>query len=327
MNNNQLTKKSSESSLSSKNIFNRIMSSSKPKSNPYIEKTNNLKNNPLLGKQLFQNNPKLKPEIIIKPLKKVEDVEECIKIKTTIESNYLFHYAHFICDFIFPLICGKNERYNEIIRIKNLNQTIGNFDKMCSEIIGKNYKEIPEQEYRYLKSKEIELPVKEKLSINDYKYFQNYMWNKFIEKESNKKWPEVILIRRKKQNIINIEDFETDKFTFRSCNGSQRRDMHKIDEISDYLKLRYKDRFQEISLENTTIGYQVNLFYNAKMIVASHGAALINNFYCKPGTIIVESIALPWYFFDTISKNLNLKHYKCENHKEQIIKVIEKIKI
>ena len=278
MNINNLTKKSSQTTLSSNNLFNRLKTSSQPKNNPYLEKTNNLKRNPIFGKPLFDN--RQKQEFIIKPIEKVEDVEEGIKIKTTLESNYLFHYAHFICDFIFPLICCKNERYKEIIRMKNLNQTIGNFNEMCKEILGKEYKEIPEQQYAILKYKEIELPEKEKLNKTDYKYFQNYMWNKFVEKFPNEKWPEVILIRRSKQKIINIEEFDSEKVIHRTCNGSQRREMHKIDEISNYLKIRYKDRFQEIILEGKSISYQVNLFFNAKMIVASHGAALINNFYC-----------------------------------------------
>ena len=74
-----------------------------------------------------------------------------------------------------------------------------------------------------------------------------------------------------------------------------------------------------ISLENSSLESQVNLFYNAKLIVAAHGAALINLFYCQKGTSIIEAIGLPWYFFDTISSKLGLNHVKCENKLESLI--------
>ena len=128
-----------------------------------------------------------------------------IKIKTTLKSNYLFHYAHFMIDFIFPLICTNNHNYLEIIREKTINQTIGNFNYLAKEIIGKNYEEIPTDEYINYPAQEVVLPLKEDLQEKDFLYFQQEMVKKFVKSDSKENWPEIILIKRTKQNILNEE--------------------------------------------------------------------------------------------------------------------------
>jgi len=262
--------------------------------------------------------------------KNVEKIEKIIKIKTNLKSNYLFHYAHFICDFMFPLVCGGLNKYSKIVRHKTLNQTIGNFDKLCREITSNKYEEMNDKEYSGCLAKEIELPLKETLKQKDFLYFQKFMWEKFVfgnTKYKDIKWPEVILIKRSVQKIINIEEFETKGMIYRKNNGTERREIVKVDKIEEELKKKYKDRFKAICLEDSTMESQVNLFYNAKLIIAAHGAALINLFFCKPKTIVVETIALPWYFFDTISSNLSLVHNKCENSYEKLKNIISTIQV
>ncbi len=46
--------------------------------------------------------------------------------------------------------------------------------------------------------------------------------------------------------------------------------------------------FIKYTLETLSTLEQITLFHNAKIIVAAHGAALINTLFCKPSTHIIE---------------------------------------
>lgn len=50
-----------------------------------------------------------------------------IKVINSRDGGSLFHYAHFICDCLFPEIICDIFKYDEVIREKNIHQTIGNF--------------------------------------------------------------------------------------------------------------------------------------------------------------------------------------------------------
>lgn len=303
----QLKKKNNESLNNSKQAVVPLKQNVKDTdSNETKEKQNTNK----LEKPIPNTNKKIEPKY-----------PDQIKIKTQITSNYLFHYAHFICDFLFPLIC-ENLQNSNIIREKNLNQTIGNFDKLLVEVTNKKYEEVETEIYNGKKIKEIELPLKENYNKKHYLYFQKFMWDKFVvnnEKLSKVIWPEVILIKRTSQQIINIDEFNKKGYPHRTNNGSQRREIAEFPKIEKFMKSKYGDKMKTISLEDSSIENQVNLFYNAKLIVAAHGAALINLFYCRPGTTIIETIGLPWYFFDSISANLGLRHIKCDNKLDSIV--------
>lgn len=69
--------------------------------------------------------------------------------------------------------------------------------------------------------------------------------------------------------------------------------------------------FVSVALEELPLDEQIDLFRNAKTIVAPHGSGLTNILFCQPETQIVELVS-PQYFrhyFGTISQQLGLKHY------------------
>jgi hypothetical protein len=69
-------------------------------------------------------------------------------------------------------------------------------------------------------------------------------------------------------------------------------------EVIDYLKSM---RFELFTLANMKFLDQARLFFNAEVVVASHGAALSNLVYCRPGTRVMEIFTPNWippcYFF------------------------------
>jgi hypothetical protein len=231
-----------------------------------------------------------------------------------------------MCDFVFPFICKKYYNYTDILREKNINQTIGVFGEMFKEIIGKNYEEIPSVEYKQNPAKELNLIKKEDLKVSDFKFFQNFMWEKYNVNENAEKWPEIVLIKRTNQTLLNIDEFETTgQGLYRLNNGSERREIHDFVKIQNELTKKFPGKSEVVSLENTSFEYQVNLFYHAKVIISAHGAALINMFFCKPGTIVIETNGLSWPFFNTISSNLQLNHVICENNYNAVKKLIDNL--
>ena len=58
-----------------------------------------------------------------------------IKVKNKREGGSLFHYAHFICDCLFPEIIADIFNYKEVIREKHIHQTIGNFSKIYTDVM------------------------------------------------------------------------------------------------------------------------------------------------------------------------------------------------
>jgi hypothetical protein len=58
-----------------------------------------------------------------------------IKVINNRNAGSLFHYAHFICDCLFPEIICDIFNYDEVIREKNIHQTIGNFYKIYMDVM------------------------------------------------------------------------------------------------------------------------------------------------------------------------------------------------
>ena len=69
------------------------------------------------------------------------------KRKTT---GKLFHYPHFICDCLYPEIINELYKYNNIIRIENIDQTLGNFKETYEDIMQNNSIELSYEEFKIL---------------------------------------------------------------------------------------------------------------------------------------------------------------------------------
>ena len=57
-----------------------------------------------------------------------------IKVKNKRQGGNLFHYAHFICDCLFPEVIYGIPQYHHVFRLKNLHQTLGNFEHIYDEV-------------------------------------------------------------------------------------------------------------------------------------------------------------------------------------------------
>ena len=250
-----------------------------------------------------------------------------IKVINGRDAGSLFHYAHFICDCLFPEIICDIFKYDEVIREKNIHQTIGNFSKIYTDVMRIKNTELLSDEFNNLNIDTFFYKNKE--NYCDKIYFDKF--RKFIFKryninylEYNNDYPEVILIKRN-DRINLIDDEYLSKINTNFTTGKERRDINNIIDIENFLNKKYENKFKSLYFENLHFEEQIKYFNNAKLIICAHGAVMSNMFFCKEETKIIEvTCSCSYPFFDKISNILNLNHIKChKNNVDNIIDYIE----
>ena len=250
-----------------------------------------------------------------------------IKVKNNRQGGSIFHYAHFICDCLFPEIIANIFNYNHVIRVKNIDQTIGNFSKIYTDVMRIKNTELLINNFNNLRVNIISYKPKEMYSDKIYfDKFRNFIFKRYDIKglEYNNVYPEVILIKRNGRVNL-IDDVYLKKLNTNVTTGKERREINNIIDIENFLNKKYENKFKSLYFENIPFEEQVKYFNNAKLIICAHGAVMSNMFFCKEGTQIIEvTCNCSWAFFDKISKILKLNHIKChENNFDSIIKCIQ----
>jgi hypothetical protein len=245
-----------------------------------------------------------------------------IKILNRRESGNLFHYAHFICDCLFPEIIAGIYKNKRIIREESISQTLGNFLPIYCMIMNCKCIEIELSLFDSANAKLYINKAKEELTSPIYfEIFRKYMFNRFKINPDiiYPKYPSVILIQRgKRVKLIRDESLELNNGNY--TNGAERREINNIEKVKIFMKNKYGNNFQTLILENIPFEEQIQYFNNAKIIVCAHGACMSNLFFCKKDTILFEiTCGEVWTFFDTITKNLQIIHHKIKNNNSDII--------
>lgn len=252
-----------------------------------------------------------------------------IKVKNKREGGSLFHYAHFICDCLFPEVISGIPQYHHVFRLKDLHQTLGNFEHIYDELFKSVNIELCENGFNKIDCEE---KIIERLSshenTSDFKKFIDFVFNSLsINNIDKPNLPEVLLIKRGlTKELISNPDLK--KINDNTSNGKDRREIKHIDRVSKRLKEKYGDKFCSLVLEDVDFRDQVLHFHNAKIIVCAHGAAMANLFFCQPGTTVIEvgynsNAQTPedkrigkggFPFFDTICSILNLNQHKIKRN-------------
>lgn len=239
--------------------------------------------------------------------------------------GHLFHYAHFLCDCLFPEIVCDVYNYSEVIREKSIDQTLGNFDKIYSEVSSSKCTELIKEEFDDLDVETIIYKQKEEICDKiSFEKFRNFVFSQYkinpLDRDEN--YPEVLLIKRgHRVNLINDEQLNSINNNY--TNGKERREINEIDKLEEYLK-NHCNSLACLYFENMDFEKQIKYFNNAKMIICAHGAVMSNMFFCKESTFIIEvTCGQIFHFFDNMSEILNLKHIKCNNNElSEIIELI-----
>jgi len=243
----------------------------------------------------------------------------------------IFHYAHFLCDCLFPEIVNDVYKYEKVYRKKTIEQTLGNFYKIYEEVMGNKNIEITSEEFDKLETKSLiynnTYGINDIYNLNKFRefIFARYKISPNIFYES---YPEVLLIKRG-DRVCLVDDPLLKSINTNITTGKERREIDQINKVEEYLNKLYIDRFKAIFLENMDFKQQIQYFNNAKLIVLAHGAAMSNMFFCKKGTKVIEVTCNCWWpFFEDIVRCLDLELIQCkENTLTNVIEIIDKHKI
>jgi hypothetical protein len=132
-----------------------------------------------------------------------------IKIINSRLGGSLFHYAHFICDCLYVEIINDIFKYDKVVRIKNLAQTLGNFKEIYEEVMGNQSIEVSEEIFNNNPIKSITLRCKESYDLNDMNKFRKFIFARYMINPAiyNSNYPEIVLIKRgKRKELINDID-------------------------------------------------------------------------------------------------------------------------
>jgi len=232
-----------------------------------------------------------------------------IKVVNRRVSGALFHYAHFMCDCLFPEIVNDLFMYPEVVRQKTIHQTLGNFSKIYTDVMMIKNTELLPNEFNELNVDTILYGRKELYyDRKSFDKFRNYIFSRYKinELEYITGYPEVILIKRGKRKCLIDDEYLKNK-TRNITTGRERREIDRIDDVEQFMKEKYGDNFKSIYFEDIDFKDQVLYFNNAKFIVCSHGAVMSNMWFCKEGTTIIEVGGGQYECFNQIAKILNLK--------------------
>jgi hypothetical protein len=191
----------------------------------------------------------------------------------------LWHYGHFIHDFIMPMIHYMNENnvsWKTVYLITNLmRDKIGTFKPLAEKILN-------------LKIIEADLLTEElpTFTITHYSFgpYRPVIFKHIIPHvQKNLNIPEsshkIILIERGVSKLLNNK----------SDNGKNRRSLPNHTVLKDTLFETFGDSFRNVILENLSIEEQISIFMNAQIIIGQHGAGLCNIIWmANPDSLVIE---------------------------------------
>jgi hypothetical protein len=226
-----------------------------------------------------------------------------IKVINRRKKGSLFHYAHFLCDCLFPEIINKVYLHGEVIREKSIHQTIGNFSKIYEEVMGTRNRELLKEEFDQLAPPPLIYKNKEDYStIRHFNEFRDFIFRRYnIPTIPPPNFPQILLIKRD-DRIPLIDDPYLISLNTNITTGKERREIDQIDKLESHLQRNYNTNFRALYLERLSFEEQVRYFHNASFIICAHGAGISNIFFCEKGTTIFEVVCgREWEFFDVIS--------------------------
>ena len=248
-----------------------------------------------------------------------------IKVINRRKKGSLFHYAHFLCDCLFPEIINQLYLHSQVIREKSIHQTIGNFSKIYEEVMGTRNRELVKEEFDQLTPHIPPLVYKNKedySTIDYFNRFRDFIFNRYNiphNPPSSHSQPLILLIKRD-DRIPLIDDPYLRSLNTNITTGKERREIDQIDRLSAHLENAHGPNFRALYLERLAFEEQVLYFHSASFIICAHGAGMSNMFFCKSATTIFEVVCgREWEFFDVISKTLSLNHIKCHTNDINVI--------
>ena len=132
-----------------------------------------------------------------------------IKVVNNRVGGNMFHYAHFLCDCLFPEVIHRVYEYRTVVRLKNIVQTIGNFHTLYTHVMGVDHIELPSKQFNELNVETITYRNKEVYNTKKYfDQFRSFIFTRYPPPPSIS-YPSILLIKRSERvNLIDDQDLK-----------------------------------------------------------------------------------------------------------------------
>lgn len=209
------------------------------------------------------------------------------RIKSTRHCGNLFHYGHFIVDFLIPLIVFIKEKGTqdsfELYLEYVASQHLGEFDSMVHFLFP--WIKIHYLETRLFESSKIPLLSWRGYAFGPYpkeaiQWFQKTIIGPRIETKNT--YPKVILIERGATKLRNVPFQVAIHDT-----GKQRRHLNNHSELERFCDSKFSS-FENIKLEGMDWEKQISYFWHAKCIIGQHGAGMCNLLFASKNPKVYE---------------------------------------
>ncbi len=216
------------------------------------------------------------------------------------------NYSHWLFDVLPRLaLCEKILNLEEINFFLFPNLEL-KFQKETILALGLSYNKcLSSKKFRHISSN--------KIIVTDHPYCLNNDASKDIR--NMPLWISKWLVNKFSKFQIKDQNLPSKIYIDRSDSITDTKNMRKILNETELLDVLEKKNFKKIKLSKISFEKQVQLFYNADIIVGLHGAGFSNIIFCKSNTKIVEfrnSDQVKQYENLAIKNNLNYKSIVCK---------------
>ena len=222
-----------------------------------------------------------------------------------LHSNYgsITHYYHFFYGVFIPLILISLKNNNNVF---NLIGNIGPMKRILYELpMTINF--VNKSEIQLLKinktkfydlmpldSSKTTLKYKEQITYKDKIKICDFFEKNIPKYLLSLKFKEIVVIERSIEPLYQNEDYSKKHKMLQELgktSGKERRYNINHNEIIEMMDKYYKNDYENVILERTSVFYQYLLFKNAKLIIANHGASLSNIIFMNKNTSVIEIIS------------------------------------
>ena len=215
------------------------------------------------------------------------------------------HYYHFMLGFLVPLVLWKNT-CNDLKSKKIYVRSCGVMDEHINAM-GLSELKIIKNKYRHerIRTKPgfnrqlcyIECAGYDDPSLYDSADFSAASSDMFKMLSSDiAKYADEISVKKEpgKPCIVMIDREPPDPFYLSDrCEirgaGNTKRSINNFEELFALAKAKYQNVLS-VTLQGKPLAFQMALFHHADVIIAQHGASLVNLIWCRPNTKVLEII-------------------------------------
>ena len=156
--------------------------------------------------------------------------------------GWLYHYAHFICDCLFPEIVNRIYEYETVYRQKTLKQSLGNFKKIYEEVMQNKSEELSLLDFKGIGIDPVILPGRSTYTNEEsFAKFRHYIFNRYSINPLiyDDMYPEILLIKRGSR-IPLLSDAELlrqipKRNHLSVTTGRERREINNVEQVDEFM--------------------------------------------------------------------------------------------